>query len=42
MLHRLLSDGAGPLFYDSGDDRQLAVAVQEIANSLEHGPAMLV
>ena len=42
MLHRLLSDGAGPLYYDSGDERQLAVAVQKVADSLEQGPATLV
>ncbi len=42
LIHRLLSDGAGPLYYDSGDDRQLAVVVRRIAASLEHGPALLV
>ena len=42
MLHRLLSDGAGPLYYASGGERQPAVLVQKIADSLQHGPAMLV
>jgi hypothetical protein len=42
MVQQLLSDGAGPLYFDRGDERQLAVAAGKIADSLERGPAVLV
>jgi hypothetical protein len=37
MVQQLLSDGAGPLYFDRGDERQLAVAAGKIADSLERG-----
>jgi hypothetical protein len=41
MANRLLTDGAGPLYYDTGDEQRLAVTARRIADSLKRGPALL-